>query len=142
MNLGGMLTRNASCYPEKTALVFGDLRLRYEPLGGTDLGPSSSQLCRTLYQRRHPAGPGGEGSPRRVIPRLRVYLPPSHSLAKTPDVRGAFALKRGAVPLVRKKRVILVDDVLTTGATFRACAGVLVSAGAGEILAASAAIAP
>lgn len=58
------------------------------------------------------------------------------------NVRGAFALKRGAVPMVRKKRVILVDDVLTTGATFRACAGVLVSAGAGEILAASAAIAP
>jgi ComF family protein len=58
------------------------------------------------------------------------------------NVRGAFALKRGAVPLVRKKRVILVDDVLTTGATFRACGGVLASAGAGEILAASAAIAP
>lgn len=32
MNLGEMLARNATCYPDKTALVFEDLRLNYRQL--------------------------------------------------------------------------------------------------------------
>jgi ComF family protein len=47
------------------------------------------------------------------------------------NVRGAFA------PRTRKKlngeKIIIVDDVMTTGATTNACAGVLQKAGAGEI---------
>lgn len=44
------------------------------------------------------------------------------------NVRGAFALKRGRS--VAGRRVLLIDDVLTTGATVSECARVLHNAGA------------
>jgi ComF family protein len=49
-------------------------------------------------------------------------------LQRAENVRGAFAMKPGAD--VAGKRVLLVDDVLTTGATIEACARVLKRAGA------------
>jgi ComF family protein len=52
-------------------------------------------------------------------------------LARARNVRGAFALRRGRD--VRGKRVVLIDDVLTTGATAEECARVLHRAGAASI---------
>src|SRR5579863_5283278 len=49
-------------------------------------------------------------------------------LARARNVRGAFALKRGRS--VKGKRVVLIDDVLTTGATAEECARVLRRGGA------------
>jgi predicted amidophosphoribosyltransferase len=46
-------------------------------------------------------------------------------------VRGAFAVRRGRD--VKGKRIVLVDDVLTTGATVEECARVLHRAGAGFV---------
>ncbi len=47
------------------------------------------------------------------------------------NVRGAFAARPGVD--LRGDRVVLVDDVLTTGATTSACAGALRAAGADEV---------
>ena len=47
------------------------------------------------------------------------------------NVRDAFAVRRGA--RVGGLRIVLVDDVTTTGATLEACARVLIAAGAAEV---------
>lgn len=49
--------------------------------------------------------------------------------ARRRNLRGAFA----ASAVVRGRRVLLVDDVMTTGATLRECARVLHRAGAREV---------
>ena len=46
------------------------------------------------------------------------------------NVRGAFRVRPGREQRIRGKRLILVDDVMTTGATVDACAHVLLRAGA------------
>lgn len=51
--------------------------------------------------------------------------------ARELNAREAFSLCRGAA--LSGERVLLVDDVLTTGATARRCAALLKKAGAGEI---------
>ncbi|MGI6221008.1 MAG: ComF family protein [Coriobacteriales bacterium] len=52
------------------------------------------------------------------------------------NMREAFSTRRDSEPLPR--RVLLVDDVFTTGATLDAAAGVLLEAGAEEVVAAAA----
>jgi ComF family protein len=47
------------------------------------------------------------------------------------NVEGAFALRRGAV--VAGQRLLLIDDVATTGATLDACARALLEAGAKDV---------
>ena len=61
---------------------------------------------------------------------------PPQSSVKTPaerraNVLGAYVLRPGAD--VRGKRVLLVDDVVTSGATLSSCAKVLHQAGAEEV---------
>ncbi len=52
-------------------------------------------------------------------------------LARARNVRGAFALRRGRD--VAGRRVVVIDDVLTTGATAEECARVLRRAGAASV---------
>jgi competence protein ComFC len=66
---------------------------------------------------------------RRVLPtRTQTRLTRQERLA---NVRGAFALRDGQ--RLNGERIVLVDDVFTTGATTSACAKVLAAAGAGEV---------
>jgi ComF family protein len=56
-----------------------------------------------------------------------------HSLgrrARAANVGGAFAVRAGTTRAVEGRWVVLVDDVVTTGATFSGCAAALYAAGA------------
>lgn len=53
--------------------------------------------------------------------------------ARRRNVRGAFAVRPGRDALVRGRRIVLIDDVLTTGATGEACARTLLRAGAASV---------
>ncbi|RMH19144.1 MAG: ComF family protein, partial [Acidobacteria bacterium] len=83
------------------------------------------------------------GVPMETLLRRRRATPPQSRLAREARLRnprGAFALRRGA--RCAGRRVLLVDDVMTTGATLAAAAVCLRRAGAREIIAAAAARAP
>ena len=66
---------------------------------------------------------------RRVIPTATQTLLTRQQRAA--NMRGAFAIRPGA--RLNGERVILVDDVFTTGATTSACARALLAAGAGDV---------
>jgi ComF family protein len=51
--------------------------------------------------------------------------------ARRANVRGAFAVRRRA--RIEGQRIVLLDDVYTTGATALACAQALLAAGAREV---------
>jgi ComF family protein len=53
--------------------------------------------------------------------------------ARRRNVRGAFRVTDGAAARIRDARLVLVDDVYTTGATVEACARVLRRAGAASV---------
>lgn len=49
------------------------------------------------------------------------------------NVQGAFRVPQTARPLIEEKRILLVDDVYTSGATAKACCRELLRAGAGAV---------
>ncbi|HVR02841.1 MAG TPA: hypothetical protein VMT47_11965 [Polyangia bacterium] len=53
--------------------------------------------------------------------------------ARMAEVTGAFAVAPAATERVRYGRVLLVDDVVTTGAIVNECAGTQLGAGARDV---------
>jgi ComF family protein len=75
---------------------------------------------------------------RRRATRAQVELAADRRRA---NVMGAFAVRRGwfRSPSIRGKKLLLIDDVSTTGATLESCAAVLKDFGASEVYALTAA---
>jgi predicted amidophosphoribosyltransferase len=72
---------------------------------------------------------------RRLLRRTRATPALGHAgpAARMAQVSGAFAVAPAAVERVRYRRVLLVDDVFTTGATFSECSETLLRAGARSV---------
>jgi len=66
---------------------------------------------------------------RRILPTATQTLLTREQRAK--NMSGAFAVRNGIA--LEEKRIVLVDDVFTTGATTSACAKALRAAGAGDV---------
>jgi predicted amidophosphoribosyltransferase len=49
------------------------------------------------------------------------------------NVAGAFKVEKDKAPLIKGKKLVVVDDVITTGATAEACSRVLKRAGADRV---------
>jgi ComF family protein len=50
------------------------------------------------------------------------------------NLRGAFALNKKYKKIVKGKKILLIDDVMTTGTTLEGCAKILKKAGAKEVI--------
>lgn len=67
----------------------------------------------------------------------KKYTPPQTKLAREArlaNVKGTFALGKKHRATIKDKKLLLMDDVLTTGATVNECAKVLKKAGAESVL--------
>jgi predicted amidophosphoribosyltransferase len=53
--------------------------------------------------------------------------------ARAVNVQGAFVVTQEGKAAIHGKQIVLVDDVLTSGATVDACARALLRAGAGNV---------
>ena len=72
---------------------------------------------------------------RRLLRRTRPTKALGHAgpSARMAEVAGAFVVAPAHAARVRARRVLLVDDVLTTGATANECAATLLDAGARDV---------
>ena len=105
----------------QSALMAGQLMRRWrefirEERGASDLF-AAPVLCEALERTRKTR-------------MLRSLSPAERAL----ELAGAFRVKRGFRGKIRGKRVLLIDDIYTTGATADACSQALLDAGASEVL--------
>jgi len=132
--LAPLLTRNASdLFGEEALLVPVPLHPRRQWSRGFN---QADDIARALA--RHSRGVAVEHALRRAR-----HTRPQSDLdadARRRNVRDAFALagwtpwsRRRRTSRLADRRVVLVDDVMTTGATLEACAQVLLEAGAREV---------
>jgi ComF family protein len=100
-------------------------------------------LARQVHKALKRAGVRPAGLSR-AVKRVREG-PPQTSLARKDRLRnphGAFAAAGGPARTLRGRTAVLVDDVMTTGATIMACARALRESGATDVIALVAARTP
>ncbi len=68
-----------------------------------------------------------------VRQRATVSLGEKSAEERAAEVSGAFAVRPSRAARVSGRRILLIDDVMTSGATANACAGVLLAAGATSV---------
>lgn len=73
-----------------------------------------------------------------VVDMLRRHraTPPQgsrHALSRSKNVAGAFSLKKSWQTRLKDKKILLVDDVMTSGSTLNSCAAPLLKAGVKQI---------
>ncbi len=113
-------------------------------LAGADvIVPVPLHRWRLLRRRYNQAGLLAQGVGRATgrdvcvdaLERTRATAPQGHRTRKEREanVKGVFALNPKRLARIAGKNVVLVDDVLTTGATVNACADVLLAAGARQV---------
>jgi ComF family protein len=77
---------------------------------------------------------GVQSVPDLLVRRRRTVSQGAFSAAgRRRNVSGAFEVRRGSETAIAGKRILLIDDVLTTGATAESCARVLRRAGASGV---------
>jgi predicted amidophosphoribosyltransferase len=65
--------------------------------------------------------------------RATASLGEKSAAQRAAEVAGAFAVRGARAAQLLDKRVLLIDDVMTSGATANACAAVLLAAGARSV---------
>ena len=134
---------------QRLGALLASLWASFENLGGAWLIPvplhpsrqhergfnQAELLARGLMRALARTGKGCPRLARQALRRTRATLPQTglSFAARRENVRGVFAT-RGAEPL-RGRAVVLIDDVMTTGATLSECAATLKRAGAERVLA-------
>lgn len=126
------------------ALAGWMVRAGAELLEGADLLAPVPLHRRQLFLRRYNqaallAQAVGRASGRRVVPDLLVRTRATalqtrlSAAARVENVRGAFRVRPSRESTVADRRIVVIDDVMTTGATVSACARALRKAGAAEV---------
>lgn len=137
------------------ALKYGD-RLDLAPTlgrwmvqaGGALLAEADALVPVPLHWRRLWTRRFNQSAALAEVIAARVKLPVAHALARvkatrqqvgltaserTLNVQGAFRVPEAARTDVKGRRLVIVDDVLTSGATIDACSRALLRAGAGAV---------
>ena len=89
----------------------------------------------------HIGGMSGLSQTPEIIVRIRDTASQTHlrRRERIENVKGAFRLAENAAAIIKGKKILLVDDVSTTGGTIRECAKTLMKGGAKEVSAITAA---
>ena len=81
----------------------------------------------------------GEATGTKVLPNALVKLIDTHSqtqMSRTErmeNLKNVFAVSEKALPLLKGRHVLLIDDTVTTGATLESCARQLLNNGAQKV---------